>query len=101
MGVGREYTGVGHYVQAEEEYAFTGQWEKGERTGRGVLHTRNGMVYDGEWRADQMSGRGTLSLGGASGDRYEGEFSNGMFEGQGQVSQPRKTATGHPSSPAA
>ena len=43
----------------------------------------DGSVYEGEFKDGLFDGQGILTY--VNGDRYEGQFSEGKFEGQGKA----------------
>ena len=64
----------------------TGGWGKmqggfkgGERDGQGTYKGPDGFAYEGEWQAGQISGKGVATY--ANGTRLEGTFRNGEFLG--------------------
>jgi hypothetical protein len=65
---------------------YEGSMVNGLRVGSG-LHTftendvLNRTTYDGEWKEDERSGNGTLML--KDGEKYVGEFRNGLYHGHG------------------
>ena len=80
----------GDFVQGKREGAgimvyanktrYEGQWQADVRCGDGIAVFPNGDIYHGLWREDKML-RGVYRL--KNGDFYDGEISNGKFEGFG------------------
>ena len=52
------------------------------REGKGLYQHSDGQSYIGEWHMGQMEGYGKLYFANKK-LRYEGEFKNGKFHGQG------------------
>lgn len=77
-----------HAEQAEQSLtydegsAYTGQMLDGQRHGWGIWHCKTGQ-YDGQWSLDVQSGSGRQSW--SDGRVYEGQFKNGMFDGDGKM----------------
>ena len=44
------------------EYQYEGEWENGERKGKGILTCNDVIIYNGEWKADKMNREGTFLL---------------------------------------
>ena len=63
----------------EEEDAFPKP--TGKREGFGVRKFVSGNEYSGAWKNDEMTGKGTLTK--REGGKYEGDFINGVREGEG------------------
>ena len=51
--------------------------------GPGSMHTRDGEHYMGEFKNDQRHGQGVALY--SNGDRYEGGFKDGLFDGHGRL----------------
>lgn len=73
------YSGMIYLRNGDTEYR--GYWSNGGREGTGV-YTEPSMSYHGQWRSNAPSGNGRLRLLGSR-ERYDGEFANGVFHGQG------------------
>lgn len=58
-----------------------------ERSGKGRLRCANGTIYEGNWLRDKLNGP-TGSYSHPSGCNYQGEFKDGLFEGQGVYKWP-------------
>ena len=39
-------------------HAYTGEWKRGKKFGRGKCEYASGEVYDGDWKDDKKHGRG-------------------------------------------
>ena len=68
---------------------YTGQFRKGHRHGKGIFVYANGDEYEGEWEHNLQSGYGSLTLkyttqyGQALNAVYKGRFKGGLFHGVG------------------
>lgn len=60
---------------------YKGQWQNGMRTGNGAMWFSDGSYCFGIWKYDRMI-KGIIHL--SSGDIYDGELSDGYFEGYGK-----------------
>ncbi len=60
---------------------YYGDWQKGARTGRGVLSSSDGNCYVGEYQDNKKSGDGIMYY--LNGSRYEGEWENNLYNGTG------------------
>mmetsp|Transcript_11884 Transcript_11884/g.38868 ORF Transcript_11884/g.38868 Transcript_11884/m.38868 type:complete len:310 (+) Transcript_11884:150-1079(+) len=65
----------------ETIFEEAGEWEAGEKEGRGVMRFADGDVYEGEWKAGLKNGQGVYRS--ANGDVFDGEWKADMMEGQG------------------
>jgi len=54
-----------------------------DKDGFGQAALSDGSVYNGEFKDGLFNGQGTLTY--ANGDRYEGQFRDGKFNGHGQL----------------
>jgi len=79
MGMAAEYTGAlnaQHLYHGEGTFkddagnVYTGQWQDGQRNGKGVMTWANGDRYEGEFAGDLRHGQGTFIK--ADGTRYSG-----------------------------
>ncbi|RNA42409.1 MORN repeat-containing 2 [Brachionus plicatilis] len=75
----------GKFVFANED-VYDGEYEtiaggSIERSGFGVLTSKDGSVYSGNWSKDKLNGRGVFEH--QSGCNFEGDFVDGKFEGVG------------------
>lgn len=80
----------GKFVFANED-VYDGEYETSangsiERSGFGVLRSKDGSVYSGNWSKDKLNGKGMFEH--QSGCKYEGDFVDGKFEGMGIYSWP-------------
>ncbi|CAK4085668.1 unnamed protein product [Aphanomyces euteiches] len=65
---------------------YQGQWIAGVKCGHGVMHWFDKMEqYDGDWLDDKQHGNGVhvWKAQDKRGNRYEGEFANGVRDGFG------------------
>jgi hypothetical protein len=66
----------------ESGHVLEAQWRAGACVGRGALYSPQGeLLYMGDLVDGAAHGRGTQFF--ASGDRYDGEFRDGLFHGYG------------------
>ena len=87
----RSGKGREHY---SNNYSYVGDYRAGKRNGHGVFSDQDGSeVYSGEYEDDLMHGRGRLSMctrhGGGS---YEGDFFHDRFSGSGNYTYPDGTS---------
>ena len=61
---------------------YTGQFKHNLCSGAGTMHYRNGNEYTGAWHSNQPNGLGTFR---SSECTYHGEFSEGLYDGQGEI----------------
>ena len=64
-----------------DKTVYIGTWQNDMRTGNGAAWFKDGSYFYGIWKFDQMI-RGLLHL--SSGDIYDGEIKNGLFNGFGK-----------------
>jgi len=62
---------------------FEGEFNHGQREGKGVLEVPNRYVYDGEFKGDKFHGWGTMKWVDGSAQLYVGPFYNDQFHGDG------------------
>ena len=68
-------------MKAKDGSVYKGEWKMGQRHGQGILYFINGDMYSGEWLEGVKNGYGTYRF--AQGGEYRGEWSKGVFtEGQ-------------------
>lgn len=60
---------------------FEGNFVNNQKSGKGVLYTKEGEMYYGFWEKDLFNGRGVYKY--KNGDIYDGYWVNGMKEGEG------------------
>lgn len=70
-----QFNGQGTHTSEAAKTQYVGQWENGEKQGRGVMTYPDGSKYDGEWKSGERHGKGALNM--ANGDRYVGTFKHG------------------------
>jgi hypothetical protein len=85
---GKEYSGEfhngrpnGYGTLKDEDRLYRGQFKEGKRHHHGVQMWQH-KLYEGDWDRNEMHGRGKL-IWKCTGACYLGEFSNGLFHGQG------------------
>ncbi len=86
---GRTPHGRGSLVYSSldpERGKYEGEWENGQRHGKGRLIWKNGKIYEGDWRNDKLNGKGRLRW--INGMEYEGEFESNAFSGTGMLRWP-------------
>ena len=71
----KEGVGMMHFPDGS---VYNGQWQANVRCGDGIIVFPNGKIFHGLWQQDKML-RGVLSL--KNGDKYDGEFVDGLFDG--------------------
>eukprot|EP00291_Cryptomonas_curvata_P014417 CAMPEP_0172152176 /NCGR_PEP_ID=MMETSP1050-20130122/681_1 /TAXON_ID=233186 /ORGANISM="Cryptomonas curvata, Strain CCAP979/52" /LENGTH=453 /DNA_ID=CAMNT_0012820447 /DNA_START=26 /DNA_END=1384 /DNA_ORIENTATION=- len=68
---------------------YIGEWLKGMMHGLGLLNYEDGEYYIGTWKLDKKDGIGVYMWGASSqvsaGDKYEGQFRNGLPHGSGRT----------------
>jgi serine/threonine protein kinase len=65
---------------------YTGDWIRGERTGKGILKLKNGEIYEGDFVKGVRTGKGTLKM--LNGNIYSGSFKNNEYNGSGIIRFP-------------
>ena len=65
---------------------YTGDWIRGERTGKGILNFKNGEIYDGDFVKGVRTGSGVLKM--LNGITYSGGFDNNKYNGSGFIRHP-------------
>ncbi|CAK9826598.1 Radial spoke head 10 homolog B2 [Anthophora retusa] len=75
--------GRGTMVDGENRYLYCGQWNMGQRHGRGYCRYADNGSYDGDWVMDKMTGVGLRIY--PSGARYVGQWKNGLRDGNGTM----------------
>lgn len=66
-------------------YVYEGQWFQGKKHGKGVVYHVDSVdkkVFQGEFVDNGVTGIGTFFA--ENGDRYDGEWTNGSFNGYGE-----------------
>lgn len=58
---------------------YEGAWERGLKTGEGVLHTGTGQIYEGRFESDMYHGPGILK--GPGRDVLDGQWKRGKLNG--------------------
>jgi hypothetical protein len=74
--------GKGAEYYADTERADRGEYNRGNRTGKGVMLWKNGNRYEGEWTNEGANGKGKFTY--SNGSWEEGVFLNGRLNGQGK-----------------
>lgn len=72
----------------EDGSSYQGDSQNGLKSGYGVKQFGNGTIYKGYWLNDKMNGKGELTIGRTK-QRYVGNFSDGLYQGHGQYTDPR------------
>ncbi len=111
----RHEHGVQTFPENSTKVSYEGEWQEDEISGNGTLIWRNGekyvgefkngsyhrhgvtifaenddlerKSYDGEWKEDERSGNGTFTW--KTGEKYFGEFLNGLYHGHGVLTYPK------------
>ena len=65
---------------------YTGDWIRGERTGKGILKLKNGEIYKGDFVKGVRTGKGELKM--LNGNIYSGGFKNNEYNGSGIIRFP-------------
>ena len=65
---------------------YTGNWIRGERTGKGILKLKNGEIYQGDFVNGERTGKGTFKM--LNGNIYSGGFNNNEYDGSGILRYP-------------
>ena len=83
------YHGKGRYTYSDETY-YDGEWKNGKNSGYGVMFSPDKFKYSGGWLDDKRHGSGTLEYlaNDGRGQKYVGQFSNGLFNGKGTYTWP-------------
>lgn len=79
-----------HSIVYADGSTYSGQWQDGNRHGRGVFCWPNGDRYEGEWVEGAQHGQGTLAT--TDGAVYFGGWSKGLMDGQGVFKPPAPTS---------
>ncbi|MDR1004076.1 MAG: hypothetical protein LBL97_03600 [Prevotellaceae bacterium] len=74
--------GKGAEYDAEQERTDRGEFNMGNRTGKGVMLWADGDRYEGEWNDDGINGKGRFTTG--NGSWREGIFIDGQLHGKGK-----------------
>ena len=61
---------------------YEGQWEAGDKHGKGKMTYASGELYEGQWKADNKHGQGKYTY--ADGGVYEGPYEADSMHGQGK-----------------
>jgi hypothetical protein len=78
--------GRGSVVFENAFFSYVGDWESGEKHGKGRLALGDGGFYEGEFQRDEMTGRGERVH--SDGRRYVGEWLRGEKHGRGAQDEP-------------
>ena len=61
---------------------YEGNFKENEKNGLGTEYDMSGNVYyKGMWKNNQMDGYGMLCGDTEQGEKYEGEFREGLYDG--------------------
>jgi hypothetical protein len=85
----RHGKGVMIYVDGSK---YDGDWVV-NRHGKGVMHFSDGATYDGDYVNGSAHGIGTLH--NPSGEYYRGEFETGVMQGKGTITSKQGTYIGY------
>ena len=84
----RQGSGI-YFYAGEEGGVYMGEWLRGKMHGHGLIVYPDGEYYLGRWKNDKKDGRGVYvwgkSAGDVAGDKYEGQFREGMAHGSGRT----------------
>ena len=76
----------GRGVEIGEDFRYEGDFREGMKHGRGIWNLPGGGRFEGEFTRDQINGHGIYIFGQKSKkQRFEGNFKDGDFEGQGRL----------------
>lgn len=84
-------------VSVTERAYYDGNWDEGQRSGRGTYWNGKGNLYIGQWKNDKREGRGSYFFGvkdwtpnkyseywlSENVENYTGEFKNDLYHGEG------------------
>ena len=79
----------GSGIQVTPKGSYDGEWKNGKQHGKGIsTWTNNGDKYEGGYVAGKLHGYGVYTFGKGSGyflpgNKYEGEWKNGLQDGKG------------------
>ena len=76
-GFGRETWDFG-------KISYTGNFYKGQKTGRGRFEWENGSYYEGEFENGNFNGWG-VQFNAESQETYEGNFKDNIYDGKGKL----------------
>ncbi|MFJ1366978.1 AHH domain-containing protein [Capnocytophaga canimorsus] len=79
-------TGIGCLISSDGNY-YSGSWIDGKRNGIGDIFFANGDRYSGEWENNEFHGIGKF-IYNHDNSSYEGEWKNGLQDGQGNYNSP-------------
>ena len=68
------YPEFGPYLNRKTDAVYIGQWQNGQKHGRGKQIWKDGSVYEGNWKNGKSNGKGRLIH--FDGDVYEGDWKN-------------------------
>lgn len=75
-GVPAGYTGHGYFRRGDADNFYFGQWENGQRHGRGITVYDNGTFYLGDFSRGRFHGQGSFYTDGSF---VDGEWLNGRL----------------------
>jgi hypothetical protein len=86
-----QYHGHGKYVFSKQGSSYIGDWKKGKMDGYGVYiygtsDDSAGDKYEGYWKDGKQNGKGKFIY--SNGTIVEGEFVNGVMQGEGKITLP-------------
>ena len=62
---------------------YSGEWQYGQRHGRGTYTYADGGSYSGDWERDKIQGEGTAKY--SDNNVYSGSWTNGKIHGRGRL----------------
>jgi serine/threonine protein kinase len=83
------FEGKGKYTYGNGA-VYTGEFRAGQKHGNGSMDAPNSYRYSGGWLRDKFHGSGTMEFLNekGAGQKYVGQFAEGMFNGKGTYTWP-------------
>jgi hypothetical protein len=75
--------GLGTLYSGPDDLWYVGGWKDGEFHGKGKVYIEGTVVYDGDWIEHNKDGFGKEYYQINASLKYEGDFSNDLYHGQG------------------
>ncbi len=79
-----EGKGIGVYNYGGKHAFYIGEYKKGLRSGKGIMHFSSGHHYEGNWLGDTAATGNALYYVNELGSYYEGELRSYQYEGEGK-----------------